>query len=399
MKKTILRQSMVAMAATVGGVAGICGVAHAETKVSGFMDFTWSANAATTKSSSGNTTVNHNEFSQGALDIFLGNSLGQDISWLAELALEAGDDNTVGIDYERALIKWAPRDEFNISFGRFHTGLGYWNDTYHHGAWFQTSVTRPNVYLFEDQGGLLPVHTVGIEARGIFAGRFGYILNVGNGRGLSADPPQNRHDVDSNKAVNALVYANLPVDGLRVGAGMYKDHISECTGTDNNDLTCAKDSTGAADPTKTHGQGTETITDAHIVYKHSGIEFITEGHQIVHELKNPTTSSTTKLVDTSPTTTTKTTLKSFFVHLGVEIPKESTVYYRYETITGDKDYADLYLGIGNKYARTVHTAGLRHEFADTVAVKAELAQDKVVKIMDADPTTTNWVRLNTSWAF
>jgi hypothetical protein len=47
-----------------------------------------------------------------------------------------------------------------------HTPLGYWNQYYHHGAWFQATATRPEMYLFEDDGGILPVHEIGIEASG-----------------------------------------------------------------------------------------------------------------------------------------------------------------------------------------------------------------------------------------
>ena len=396
MRRIITKKSCAIFATAFGAAVGISGKAHAETKVSGFMDVTLSAKSTKDKDDQQkDRTKNHNEFSNGALDLFLGNSLGENLSWLAEIAFEPGTDNSVGVDTERALIKWAPRDWFTVSMGRFHTAMGYWNDTYHHGSWFQTSVTRPNVYLFEDQGGLLPLHTVGLEMRGLIAGNFGYIFNVGNGRGVLADPPQNRVDANANKAVNLLLYANLPIEGLRVGAGMYKDEISDCFGVK------AGDGTDYCPTERYHGAGTETIADAHIVYKHGIVDFITEAHQIVHELKNPATAAdpSVSLADATTSETTKTTLSSVYAQLGVDTPKDCTAYYRYETIKGDKDHNDMFLGLQNNYAHTVHVVGLRHEFADTVAIKFELSQDKLVSVKDANPVTTNWARFNTSWAF
>ena len=55
-----------------------------------------------------------------------------------------------------------------------HTLLGYWNQAYHHGTWLQTTVFRPEIYRWEDDGGgLLPVHEVGVRARRRGLGRPG----------------------------------------------------------------------------------------------------------------------------------------------------------------------------------------------------------------------------------
>ena len=48
--------------------------------------------------------------------------------------------------------------KFNVSIGRGHTAMGYWNQTFHHGKWFQTTTDRPAIYRFEDDIGILPVH-------------------------------------------------------------------------------------------------------------------------------------------------------------------------------------------------------------------------------------------------
>ena len=47
---------------------------------------------------------------------------------------------------------WGKQDRlwFKVAAGRFHTALGYWNETYHHGTYLHTSITRPVAVRFED---------------------------------------------------------------------------------------------------------------------------------------------------------------------------------------------------------------------------------------------------------
>ena len=130
-----------------------------------------------------------NSFALGQFDLFVTSALSENWSFLAEVNFEFGDDNQLAVDVERAQIRYAPSDAFSISAGRMHTPLGYWNQTFHHGAWFQTTASRPEMYLFEDEGGILPVHEVGLQAAGTLrapAIDFKYSVSLVNGR---ATPP------------------------------------------------------------------------------------------------------------------------------------------------------------------------------------------------------------------
>jgi hypothetical protein len=51
--------------------------------------------------------------------------------------------------------------------GRFHNPIGYWNSQFHHGAYLQTTVSRPFVVEFEHDGGILPTHLTGLLIEGI----------------------------------------------------------------------------------------------------------------------------------------------------------------------------------------------------------------------------------------
>src|SRR2546421_6768102 len=109
------------------------------------------------------------------------------LSFLAEVLFEVGDGNEFGVDVERIELAYLFSDYFRLRVGRFHTAIGYYNDAYHHGHYFQLTVDRPEMVRFEDEGGLIPAHSVGIHADGrVPLGALGslrYDLELANGRG------------------------------------------------------------------------------------------------------------------------------------------------------------------------------------------------------------------------
>ena len=46
--------------------------------------------------------------------------------------------------------------------GRFHAPAKFWNSEYHHGQFLQTSITRPALEEWEDDGGTQPAHVTGL---------------------------------------------------------------------------------------------------------------------------------------------------------------------------------------------------------------------------------------------
>lgn len=68
--------------------------------------------------------------------------------------------------------------------GRFHNPAGYWNSQYHHGSFLETSISRPAIVEFEDEGGIVPVHLAGLLVEGTFdrgEQELGYALAFGAG--------------------------------------------------------------------------------------------------------------------------------------------------------------------------------------------------------------------------
>ncbi|MBI3605969.1 MAG: hypothetical protein HY202_08090 [Nitrospirae bacterium] len=173
-------------------------------------------------------------FSLGTFDLYLSQQLNDRIDLLSEIALEfdASADG-YGLDVERLQIGYAFNDQFKVRVGRFHNILGYWNTAYHHGAQLQTSVNRPQIVAFEDRGGILPAHLVGLWIDGKFRteiGKFHYGVMVGDGPKIFnyALQPNAGGDNSSNKAVSYnLSFHPSSVEGLIVGASGAFEQIND----------------------------------------------------------------------------------------------------------------------------------------------------------------------------
>ena len=96
--------------------------------------------------------VHKDTFALGQFDLFITSRLSDKTSVLAETVVEADSQNSVGIDLERLLLVYNPNDYVNLSMGRYHTAIGYYNTAYHHSAWMQTAMGRPFMFAFGDGG-------------------------------------------------------------------------------------------------------------------------------------------------------------------------------------------------------------------------------------------------------
>ena len=177
----------------------------------------------------------HNTFQFGEFDLFMTSELSNSLSFLSEVVLGSDASNNWGIDIERAELTYKASDFFQLSGGRMHTAIGYYNTAYHHGTWFQTTTGRPYMYLFEDSGGILPVHIVGIEAAGLIPGsgklNAHWTAQVGNGESslfigqpIVNQPVQNFQSDKNHKAFNLAGYIKPDwARGLQIGASYYND--------------------------------------------------------------------------------------------------------------------------------------------------------------------------------
>lgn len=168
-------------------------------------------------------------FAIGALDLFFTSDLPHGFSALAETTFEADATGQVGLDVERAQLKWTYSDAFSLTVGRVHQSLGTYNTSFHHGKYLMTAIDRPRVAAFEDDGGPLPMHLVGVSLAGELHGEtlaLGYVLEGGNGRGRTPDHILNSGDLDLAKSINGQLYVLVKPIDLRLGANLLHDFIA-----------------------------------------------------------------------------------------------------------------------------------------------------------------------------
>ncbi len=184
-----------------------------------------------------------NSFSLGQLNLFVTSDISEKFKFLGEIVFESGPDNfynvpggrrnEFAVDVERYLVQYSYNDYFNLAVGRYHTAIGFYNTAYHHSTWFQTTTGRPLLFQFEDSGGILPIHNVGLSASGrIPSGGLGlhYVAEIGNGRAsrspLSDEPVQNELDENNRKAFNLALFARPDaIRGLQIGVSGYHDNL------------------------------------------------------------------------------------------------------------------------------------------------------------------------------
>jgi hypothetical protein len=183
-------------------------------------------------------------FALGQLDLFVTSDVSDKFGFLSEIVFEGGPDqiygtqvgqpNSFGVDIERYLLQYSFNDHLNLAVGRGHTAIGYYNTAYHHSTWMQTTTDRPFIFEFEDRGGILPIHTVGVSASGtVPSGTLGlhYVAEIGNGRAsrdpLTEEPVQNEIDDESHKAYNLALFARPEgIPGFQTGVSVYRDLLS-----------------------------------------------------------------------------------------------------------------------------------------------------------------------------
>jgi hypothetical protein len=267
----------------------------------------------------------------------LASALSRKVTYFGEMTFNAQPTGYT-VEVERNIIRYDYNDYFKISFGRYHTPIGYWNTAFHHGAWLQTTISRPDMVRIG--GTFIPVHFVGFLAEGnIPSGGAGlsYNVGVGNGRGNIISRPGDAGDNNNNRAWVANIYSRpRGLYGLQMGASVYRDKIN-LMGRDFR----------------------EWITSAHLVWTKETPEFLAEFANVNHRQV---------LTDLS------TNSQAFYVQVGYRLPWfERTVkpYYRFEythTPSSEQVFTNQDL-VGS-------IVGLRYDISNYAAFKAEYRNSK-----------------------
>jgi hypothetical protein len=294
-----------------------------------------------------------NSFALGQFDLFVTGAINDRVSVLAEIVLEAsGADTSVVTDLERLQLTFHLDDALQLSAGRYHSGIGFYNTAFHHGSYFETPIGRPRVFDFEDEGGVLPVHDVGISARGTVphtGSALRYLAEVGNGRSWVEAESAEGDDQNGAKATN--VGLSLRPDrwrGLEVGASFYRDQIRDADGSDVR----------------------LRIPAAYAVYRSGGAELMAEWLRLSYRTdENGTARSTGGYIQASRAS-------------GKVRP-----YYRFDRLAIDP----LSPFIGGLESTRSHTAGLRVDPAMWVGLKAQYERSDEGALRGIDTLRTQLV--------
>ena len=273
-------------------------------------------------------------FSLGQFDLHFASALSQKVSYFGETTFTANATGAYDLQVERSIIRYDYNDYFKISFGKYHTPIGYWNTAFHHGAWLQTTITRPEMVRIG--GTLTPVHFVGFLAEGaIPSGPLGlnYNVGVGNGRSTTISRAGDAGDNNNNRAWVANIFARPPaLYGLQFGASVYRDKITLADGRNFR----------------------EWITGAHLVWTKERPEFLAEFENWNHR---------------QVLTNLESNSQAFYVQVGYRLPQlERTLkpYYRFEYI--HNPLSEL---VFTNQDLVESTAGVRFDITNYAAFKAE----------------------------
>src|SRR5882762_5973554 len=181
-------------------------------------------------------------FNLGQFVLHLASPLSEKVSYFGEVSFTA-QPTGYDLSVERTIIRYDYNDYFKLSFGKYHTPIGYWNAAFHHGAWLQTTIARPEMIKFG--GTFIPTHFVGVEAEGnIPSGGLGlgYNVGLGNGRSSLLSKSGDSGDSNDNRSWVANVYARPSrFYGLQVGASVYRDKLTPQPGQNFGEWITAAD--------------------------------------------------------------------------------------------------------------------------------------------------------------
>ena len=274
-------------------------------------------------------------FGLGEQDLFITSDLNDRFSFLGESVFKFDKESPTFFDVsiERAIIKYNYYGNHNIVFGKVHTPVNYWNDTYHHGKVFYPTIWRPLMFVEH----IVPLHTEGIGLKGddlLGNLHFGYDLMIGNGLG-STDALDN----DKYKSVTAAIHIK-PVTGLRIGASYYSDHISAGAQVDHM--------------LQSQYDVDEKLYSGTLAYFGPAFEFLSEG-----TLAN----NHTDTLGTSQTI-------AYYVYGGVKFLKKFTAYGRYDQLKFQNN--EIYF---HNNDQTSIVGGIRYQINYLAVVKIEFERD------------------------
>lgn len=316
-----------------------------------------------------------NAFVLGPVDLYAMQYVDDKTRAFTEIVVESRQGE-FGIDVERLWISRNLSENLSFSAGRFHTPLGYWNRTYHHGALLSDTISRPFFLDFEeDSGSIMPMHFVGVMMLGdvpVNGGFFEYQLHLGNGPSLDTSPSgtgdlhvNTEHDHNRAKSPGLRVVYHDNDLPLQVGVFGMRNDISEAG------LSATSSGLAAGDTLVE-----QTIYGLDMNLRLDHLDATAEWYR----LKN----------DDVYASAGSHVATAYYLQLGYRLSYAIKPVYRYEAL--NTEAADVYFNLLNVQQTTRQVLALRYDLDENNALKFEITRPK---IQGQDGYTT----FGAQWAF
>ena len=281
-------------------------------------------------------------FQEARLALHLSSRLSSRITTFIEAEVNVTEDNT-GDSVERYVIKYDIDNNSQISAGRYHAPVGYWNQYYHHGRWLQISKDRP---VPSDFGlGFVPGHYVGIMyERKIRTKNQTIDLDIGVGKGREADFKfpgfAGPLTIKGDNAIVAQVNVT-PKNNRKLNYGG-STWIGDLESSDGSVIG-------------------EQVFTAHVRYSGSVGEFLTEVYTVKHNYDD--------------TRADKSNYGAYaqYSHRLPILQGRLRSYARFDYLDIDEDDS-VFTGLRSKERQTL---GIRYDVRDNSAIKLEIRHDEL----------------------
>jgi len=304
-------------------------------------------------------------FGLGGLDFYATQQISETTRGFVEFVFENTSSGLV-TDLERIWVSHTFDDRFVVAAGRFHSPLGRWNRTYHHGAMLQDTISRPFFLEFEDGAtGILPVHLVGLMANGNFLlddAEISYEFAIANGPSLNTSTAgfsatsSNKPEIDINASSDAdggkalFLRAIYKPDNTPIQTGLFfmSSAVAESNGT------------GSSVTTKGAAIVDQTILGADLLYENDDFDLLAEYYSI----------NNTNKVGTAG----KYMATAYYLQLGYMFSEKFKGVVRYENLSFNAN--DSYFKVLATAEATHNVIALNYFVDDTNSIKFELDNEK-----------------------
>ncbi len=285
-------------------------------------------------------------FFDGGIDLFFTARVGDHFQVLSETVFLSSIGTTSDsskFDQERLWGAYKFSDLLQLKLGLEHGPISRWNNLYHHGKWLELTVTRPFLARFEGDGGILPMHEAGVEARGAipFAkGRLTYVFFLSNGRGPQVTDVEEFSDHNDAKAITGgLGFEPMGTHPLWVAVFVRWDEIPP----------------NAADPARLRSIG-QIVTTLQVDYRGERIQVLSE---------------VAFISGSDRTSSTDFDHVAAYFQVGYSLNDEWTPYFRFDI--RDMDQGDPYYSPVNRDLDAYEiVGGVRFDFVENAAIKLEI---------------------------